>query len=60
MLTRQERLLAAKLVNAAVAVAVVKRRLAEAQRDYDRLYREVERRGRWNQKRREARALRKA
>lgn len=48
--------LARKLAEAAVAVEGAKRRLAAAQKEYGRLYNEVVRRGRWNQKRREARA----
>jgi hypothetical protein len=44
-----------KLSEAVMAVHRAKLALNRAQKEYDRLYREVVRRGRWNQKRRAAR-----
>ena len=41
-----------KLYEAAVNVYLWKIEVAKAQDELDRVYREVERRGRWNQKRR--------
>lgn len=43
-----------KLFEAVLAVHRARLALNEAQAEYDRLYREVERRGRWNQRRRKA------
>lgn len=44
-----------KLIRAVMAVHEARMALNRAQNEYDRLYREVERRGRWNQKRRKSR-----
>lgn len=51
---REEERLRRKLYRAALAVSMARIALAKAQQEFDRLYREAQRRGRWNQKRRKA------
>lgn len=53
--TWYEQQLSRRLQKAALALAQAKTDLAKAEAEFDRLYREVQRRGRWNLKRREAR-----